>query len=70
MSNGSPGQTRETNILNCVADLVGELMYYGRKEDEELPRGAIEEALRYGEITQEQMVKEFARELNKRVHGG
>ncbi len=36
--------TRE-RILDTVDDLVGEFLYYGRKEDEDLPRGAIEAAV-------------------------
>jgi hypothetical protein len=40
-------------------------MYYHRKEDEDLPRGAIEEAVEAGEITVDEMIEEFATELRK-----
>lgn len=40
----TPAETRE-HILTTVDDLVGEFLYYGRKEDEDLPRGEIEKAV-------------------------
>ncbi len=54
-----PKKTRRQLILNTVADLVGEFLYYGRKEDENLPRGAIEEAVEKGEITATEIVEAF-----------
>lgn len=50
-------------ILDVVSDAVMDLMYYDRKEDEILPRGRIEEALKAGDITIDEMVKCFEREL-------
>ncbi len=32
----------DINLQNTIDDLVGSLMYYDRKEDEDLPNGAIE----------------------------
>ena len=52
--------TRKELILMTVEDLSGEFLYYGRKEDEDLPRGAIEEALKNGEITVDEIVNQFA----------
>lgn len=52
--------TRKELILMTVEDLIGELLYYGRKEDEDLPRGAIEEALKNGEITVDEIAEQFA----------
>ena len=54
---------RRQTILNAVSDLVADFMYYDRKEDEELPRGAIEEAVAAGEITEAEIVKRFAADL-------
>lgn len=50
-----------------VADLALEFVHERRKEDEELPRGSIEEAIRNGEVTIEEIVQEFRSELNARL---
>ena len=52
--------TRKELILMTVEDLIGNLLYYGRKEDETLPRGEIEEAIEKGEITIDEIVGQFA----------
>lgn len=51
--------TRREHIENAVSDLVGSFIYYDRKEDENLPRGAIQEAIEAGEITPEEIVERF-----------
>lgn len=51
--------TRRQAILDTVADLASSFMYYDRKEDEALPRGAIEEAIQEGEITVDEIVEDF-----------
>ena len=56
-------KTRRETILGVVCDLVGALMYYDRKEDEDLPRGAIEEAVEAGEISYDEIVDAFRNEL-------
>lgn len=38
-------------------------LYYGRKEDEDLPRGAIEAAIAAGEITIAEIVQVFHNQL-------
>lgn len=53
-------KTRRQNIEDTLDDLVSNFLYYDRKEDEDLPRGAIEEAVEAGEITVDDMVKKFA----------
>lgn len=58
--------TRRDWILASVADLASSFMYYDRKEDEDLPRGAIEEAVAAGEISTEEIVEEFKVGLRKR----
>jgi len=51
-------------ILGTVDDLVSNFLYYDRKEDEELPRGAIQEAVESGIITAERIVRQFSNTLN------
>lgn len=57
--------TRKENILLTIDDLVSNFLYYDRKEDESLPRGAIEEAVKSGEISEEEIVSKFSVELSK-----
>ena len=56
-------KTRKELIVDNILDLASELMYYGRKEDEELPRGEIEKALEGEEITVTEMVNLFEKAL-------
>lgn len=58
-------KTRKQNILATVSDLVANFAYYDRKEDEELPRGEIEEAIQKGEITIDEIVECFRKELEE-----
>lgn len=57
--------TRRQCIENTIKDLVINLLYYDRKEDGDLPVGAIEQAVAENEITRDQMVGIFATELTK-----
>jgi hypothetical protein len=59
---GTPEGRRE-HILGTVTDLVSDFLYYDRKEDEYLPRGAIEAALADGTITVDEIVDKFRAEL-------
>lgn len=52
-------------ILNAVDDLVGELLYYGRKEDEDLERGEIEKCINDGDITREEITAFFKAKFNE-----
>jgi hypothetical protein len=54
-------------ILDTVSDLVADFLYYGRKEDELLPRGVIEAAVTSGQITVDEIVEHFRAELTRRV---
>lgn len=56
-------KSRREIIFAAVTDLVSDFLYYDRKEDEDLPRDAIEEALEKGEITVEEILDHFAAEL-------
>lgn len=55
----------KTTILNEVTDLVNNFLYYDRKEDEDLPRGAIEAAIASGEVTRDELVEIFRLELER-----
>lgn len=59
--------TRRETILANVSNLVAKFLYYDRKEDDDLPRGAIEEAVEQGEITVDEIVATFRDEVAKRV---
>lgn len=54
---------RRMLILGVIEDGVSNLLWYDRKHDEDLPHGEIERALSLGEITIEEMVREFERVL-------
>lgn len=56
-------KSRRQHILDTVNDLVASFMYYDRKEDEDLPCGAIQEAVKAGEITYEEIVSYFKKVL-------
>ena len=53
------------NIKNTIEDLVSDFLYYDREEDEDLPRGAIQKAVKDDLITKEQIIKKFAESLNE-----
>ena len=52
-------RNRRESILNAISAAVSDFLYYDRKEDEDLPRGAIEEAVAAGEITIDEIVAKF-----------
>jgi hypothetical protein len=51
------------DILNCMEDLVADFLYYDRKEDEDLPVGVIQQAIKNGELTFDEVVERFTHEL-------
>lgn len=57
-------------ILITLEDTVGRFLCYDRKEDQDLPRGAIEQAVKDGEITIDDMVALFRKELEAAVKRG
>ena len=61
--NGDNTMTTKENILLTIDDLCTDFLYYDRKEDESLPRGAIQKAVEDGEITVTEMAAEFERLL-------
>lgn len=52
-------------ILASVNDLARNFLYYDRKEDEELLMGEIQECVKRGEITKEEIVEEFRKQLDE-----
>jgi len=54
---------RRQMILDTVSDCALNLIAYDRKEDDDLPLGAIEEAVRKGEITMDEIVEHFRTSL-------
>lgn len=55
------------DIIMIVKDLVMDLLYYDRKEDEEVGINEIQMAIKNGVITEEEIVKEFARGLKEGI---
>jgi len=54
-------------IFDTISDLVIDFLYYDRKEDEELGPGSIENAIKEGQITKEEIVKFFSDKLSERL---
>lgn len=54
-------------ILNAIDGAVSDFLYYDRKEDEDLPRGAIEKAIKSGDITYGEIVERFKEQLLKGI---
>ena len=54
-------------IKDNVHDLVADLLYYDRKEDEGLPVGVIEQAIKEGKISPQEIISLFSAELIKNI---
>lgn len=52
-------------VNDVISDMIADFLYYDRKEDDTLPRGAIEEMVIVGEITVDDMVEMFREHLTK-----
>jgi hypothetical protein len=52
-------------VKGVIQDMVGDLLYYDRKEDEELPVGKIEEIIKAEEISVDEIVEAFREALIK-----
>jgi hypothetical protein len=57
-------KSRRSLILDTVTDLVSNFLFYDRKDDEDLPRGSIEEAIEKGEISAAEIVERFRKCLS------
>ena len=56
-------------IIDATSDMMACFFYYDRKEDEELPIGALEEAILDGVITVDELVEKVRKGLEKSVAG-
>lgn len=56
---------RHQIIRDTVSDLVSDFLYYDRKEDDDLPMGAIQEAIKVGELTADDIIDDFRIALTK-----
>lgn len=56
---------RREIIEFTIKDMVGDFLYYNRKEDKELPIGSIEQAIIFDEVTIGDMTTMFKKELTK-----
>lgn len=54
-------------IRDTVSDLISNLLYYDRKEDQELPPGAIQEAIVKGEISLDEIVCMFREYIQRNL---
>jgi len=54
-------------LRDTVSDMVADLLFYDRKEDIELPKGAIEKAIKDETISIEYIVDMFRRELERKL---
>jgi len=53
-------------LQGTVCDMVIDLFYYDRKEDEELSREDIKELVEGGHVTYEEIAKWFLDEMNRK----
>ena len=56
-------KSKRSIIINAVDDMVSGLLYYDRKEDEDLPRGAIELAIKDKDISVDEIAAFFKAKL-------
>jgi hypothetical protein len=52
-------------IFDTLDDVVSKFIYYDRKEDEDLPVGAIEQAIKDGVLTVDEIVERFRTTLTE-----
>lgn len=60
-------EDRRDMLQNTVDDMVTKLLWDDRKEDEELPRGVIEEMVSKGEVTITEIIEWFAEPLRRHL---
>ena len=58
-------QAEGEDVLDVVEDLVSNFIYYDRKDDEDLPRGRIEELVEAGDVTVDEIVARFRSKLKE-----
>lgn len=52
-------------LNGVINDVVSDLLYYDRKEDDTLPVGKIDEMVKNGEVTIDELVEAFKTHLTK-----
>jgi len=55
--------TIKENIIATISDLCSDFLYYDRKEDEDLSMKQLNKAVADGEVTVDEMVSEFRKNL-------
>ena len=55
----------KATILAAITDLCRDFLYYDRQEDEDLSSEDIKKAVKIGEVTIDEMVAEFRKNLEK-----
>jgi len=67
-----PEETTDADIRICILNQAGGLaddfLYYDRKEDEDLPRGVIQDAVKRGVVSLKEIVYAFEKELHKKIN--
>ena len=53
----APEASRRETVLTTFSDTMAKFMYYDRKEDLDLPPGAIEAAIQAGEVTVDELIQ-------------
>lgn len=56
---------RRAAVLAAAEDAGSSFAYYDRKEDEELPVGAIEAAIQAGDVTREEIADAFLKAMGR-----
>ena len=61
-------KTPKQKVLDIISDAVSNLLYYNRKEDSEMPVGKINKLVKKGDITIDEMVAEFRKNLENSLN--
>lgn len=64
---GDDERATPSYVMDVISDMVSDFLYYNRKEDDILERGMIEDMVKRGDLTIEQMVSEFEKLLRKAI---
>lgn len=56
-----------TIFRSSIEDLLMDILYYNRKHDRHLPPGIIEDYIRSGVVSVDEIVAEFRKQLEKNV---
>jgi len=62
-----PDEKLHDHVLGLVEDLVSSLLFYDRKEDEDCPRGVIEDAVERKLVTVDEMIERFTKVIKEEL---